>query len=105
MGTNVEKMSRKELLKLRDDVEKALINAEKRERQEALKAAEKAAAEFGFSLSELSGDAPRATKGRKAKAKYRNPAEPQQTWTGRGRKPQWLHDALKAGADISDLEI
>ena len=105
MGINLEKMSRKDLLELRDGVEKALATAEKRERQEALKAAEKAAAEFGFSLSELSGDAPRTAKGTKAKAKYRNPAAPEQTWTGRGRKPQWIHDALKAGADISDLEI
>ncbi|MEO1108651.1 MAG: H-NS histone family protein [Pseudomonadota bacterium] len=105
MGINLEEMSRKELLSLRDNVEKALANAEKRERKEALKAAEKAAAEFGFSLSELSDDAPRTAKGTKAKAKYRNPADPAQTWTGRGRKPQWIHDALKSGAEISDLEI
>lgn len=105
MGINLENMSRKDLLDLRGKVEKALVNAEKRERQEALKAAEKAAAEFGFSLSELSGDAPRGVKGTKAKAKYRNPTAPDQTWSGRGRKPQWVHDALKGGADISDLEI
>ncbi|MDA7964058.1 H-NS histone family protein [Ruegeria sp.] len=105
MGINLEKMSRKELLELRDNIEKALKTAEVRERQEALKAAEKAAAEFGFSLSELSSGAQRSAKGTKAKPKYRNPADPEQTWTGRGRKPQWVHDALKSGADISDLEI
>ncbi|NOD64153.1 MULTISPECIES: H-NS family nucleoid-associated regulatory protein [unclassified Ruegeria] len=105
MGINLEQMSRKELLSLRDEIEKALVSAEKRERQEALKAAEKAAAEFGFSLSELSSDAPRGGKTPKTKAKYRNPSNPEQTWTGRGRKPQWVHDALKAGADISELEI
>ena len=103
MGTELEKMSRKELLDLRDRVEKALVNAEKRERKEALKAAEKAAAEFGFSLSELAEDSP--TSGKAARAKYINPADPKQTWSGRGRKPQWLHDALQSGADISDLEI
>lgn len=105
MGINLDKLSRKELLELRDQLEKALENAEARERQEALKAAEKAAAEFGFSLSDLASQTPRSAKGTKARAKYRNPAEPSQTWTGRGRKPQWVHDALKAGADISDLEI
>lgn len=105
MGINLEQMSRKDLMALRNDVEKALIRAEKRERQEALKAAEKAAAEFGFSLSELSGEAPRGIKPTKTKAKYRNPENPDQTWTGRGRKPQWVHDALTAGVDISDLEI
>ncbi len=105
MGINLENMSRKELLELRGRIEKALKSAEKRERQSALKAAEKAAAEFGFSLSELSGDASRVSKGAKAKAKYRNPSDANQTWSGRGRKPQWIHDALKSGADISDLEI
>lgn len=105
MGVNLEIMSRKELLKLREAVEKAIVNAEKKDRQEALKAAEKAVAEFGFSLAELSDDAPRSAKGSKAKAKYRNPANPEQTWTGRGRKPQWIHDALKDGVDIADLEI
>lgn len=105
MAISLEKMSRKELLELRDQVEKALRNAEKRERKEALKAAEKAAAEFGFSLSELSVDGSKPSKGMKAKAKYKNPANPEQTWSGRGRKPQWVHDALKSGADIADLEI
>ncbi len=105
MGINLDNMSRKDLLELRDQIEKALKTAEKRERQNALKAAEQAAAEFGFSLAELSSDAPRGPKGSKAKAKYRNPAAPEQTWSGRGRKPQWVHEALKSGADIADLEI
>jgi len=105
MAISLEKMSRKELLELRDKVEIALKGAEKRERKEALKAAEKAAAEFGFTLSELSNGSATPSKGLKSKAKYKNPANPDQTWSGRGRKPQWVHDALKAGADISDLEI
>lgn len=105
MGTNLSEMSRKELLELRLGVEEALKTAELRERQEALIAAEKAAAEFGFSLAELSGETRKSTKGTKAAAKYRNPANPEQTWTGRGRKPQWIHDSLAAGADITDLEI
>ncbi|MBY6059303.1 H-NS histone family protein [Leisingera sp. ANG59] len=41
----------------------------------------------------------------KAAAKYANPADPSQTWSGRGRKPGWVHEALKAGKSIEDLEI
>jgi len=41
----------------------------------------------------------------KAAPKYRNPSDPEQTWSGRGRKPGWLVTALEAGVDISDLEI
>ncbi|WP_170327167.1 H-NS histone family protein [Ruegeria arenilitoris] len=105
MAISLEKMSRKELLELRDQVEAALKSAEKRERKEALQAAEKAAAEFGFSLSELSDGAAKPSKSAKTRAKYKNPANPEQTWSGRGRKPQWVHEALNAGADIADLEI
>lgn len=43
--------------------------------------------------------------GTKAPAKYANPIDPSQTWTGRGRKPAWVHEAVKAGKSIEDLEI
>ncbi|WP_170772522.1 H-NS family nucleoid-associated regulatory protein [Ruegeria lacuscaerulensis] len=105
MGTNLENMSRKELIALRENVDKALKKAEKRERQEALKAAEKAAAEYGFSLAELSDGGSVTGKQAKSKAKYRNPSSPDQTWSGRGRKPQWVHDVLNSGANMADLEI
>jgi len=41
----------------------------------------------------------------KVKAKYRNPANPEQTWSGRGRRPLWINAAMNDGADITDLEI
>lgn len=107
MAIDLKSMSRKELKQLGKDVAKALKDAERRERQEALKAAEKAAAEFGFSLTELAGEKKGRgpAKGSTAKAKYRNPDDPSQTWSGRGRKPQWIHDALAKGTDVADLEI
>lgn len=111
MAFNLKAMTRKELTKLKKDVDKALKTAADRERRDALKAAEKAAAEFGYSLGELSGmpkpkAAKKAPKGKaKAKAKYRNPANPEQTWSGRGRKPFWINEALTNGVDITDLEI
>ncbi len=113
MTIDLKGLSRKELSKLAKDVAKALKAAEDRERRDARKAAEKAAAEFGYSLGELSGEpkakAPKKrAKGKpkaKAKPKYRNPANPEQTWSGRGRKPQWIHDAVANNVDIADLEI
>ena len=107
MAIDLSAMSRKELLQLQKDIEKALKEAEQRERREALKAAEKAAAEFGFSLSDLSADAkPRGAASKsKTPPKYRNPENPEETWSGRGRKPQWVHDALAKGVDITEMEI
>ncbi|MFP3383476.1 MULTISPECIES: H-NS family nucleoid-associated regulatory protein [Tritonibacter] len=106
MSIDLTEMSRKELLQLHKDVEKALKDAEVRERTEALKAAEQAAAEYGFSLDEVfANPAKGAVRKSKASPKYRNPENPDETWTGRGRKPHWVHAALKNGVDISDLEI
>lgn len=107
MVIDLSGLSRKELMELSTNVDKALKDAEVRERREALKAAEQAAAEFGFSLAELSSDGKVrvAAKQAKAPAKYRNPEDPEQTWSGRGRKPRWVHEALTKGADITDLEI
>lgn len=33
--------------------------------------------------------------------RYRNPADPTQTWTGRGRRPFWLVEALKKGQSLA----
>jgi DNA-binding protein H-NS len=41
----------------------------------------------------------------KVKPKYRNPANPEQTWSGRGKRPHWFNDALKAGKKEKDLLI
>ena len=37
--------------------------------------------------------------------KYRNPAKPSETWTGRGKKPRWLAAQLKSGKQIDDFRI
>jgi DNA-binding protein H-NS len=38
-------------------------------------------------------------------AKYRNPAEPSETWAGRGKRPRWLSAQLKSGKQIDDFRI
>lgn len=37
--------------------------------------------------------------------KYRNPNEPSQTWSGRGKKPRWLTAALRTGHSIDEFII
>ena len=105
MKINLSEMTRKELLQLQQDVSIALKDAEQRELTEARKAIEEAAAEYGYSIDEVLGNMGKGGKRAKAAAKYRNPENPEETWTGRGRKPHWIHAALTNGLDISDLEI
>lgn len=102
-------MSSKELSDLRSDVEAALKEAVVRDKAQARVAAEKAAAEFGFSLTDVLGGADGARRKADDKTvsppKYRNPEDAAQTWTGRGRKPAWFNTALANGASPEDLEI
>lgn len=38
-------------------------------------------------------------------ARFRNPADQSQTWTGRGRQPKWIAEALAGGKSLDDFRI
>ena len=99
---NVDRMSLKELLDLERKVQKAIVVARDRERAEVKAALAKLAEKRGFSVSELYGGRGR---GKTSVAKYANPANRSETWTGRGRKPNWLVAKLKKGAKLESFAI
>jgi DNA-binding protein H-NS len=99
---NVDKMSLKELIELEAKVQKAIAVARERERAEVKQAMAALAEKRGFSVSELFGGRGR---GKGSAAKYANPDNRTETWTGRGRKPNWLVAKLKKGANIADFAI
>ena len=110
MNRDLKTMTRKELMKLRADIDKALDKLTEKERKAARAAAEKAAASFGFSLDEITDGNNGTTKSpKKVKApaapRYRNPDDNSQTWTGKGRQPGWFKAALAAGKSPDDMEI
>jgi DNA-binding protein H-NS len=37
--------------------------------------------------------------------KFRNPAQPGETWAGRGKQPRWLTAQLKSGKQLDDFRI
>ena len=97
---NLDKMSFKELEALRSDVDLAITDA----RKAALDAAHEAAAKHGFTLDELVGGSKKTVKS-PAPAKYAHPENPATTWSGRGRQPGWIKDALAAGKSLDDFLI
>lgn len=40
-----------------------------------------------------------------SKPKYRHPENLDLTWSGRGRRPAWIRDALEAGRRLTDFEV
>lgn len=60
----------------------------------------------GYTLADLGLDGGKAEKVRRpARPKYRNPANPQQTWTGRGKNPNWVRDAMSVGYTLEQMLI
>jgi len=59
------------------------------------------AKQTGFSIDELIGNTPSSPR----KAKYRNPDNHEQVWGGRGKRPAWFNEALKAGKTIDQLSV
>ncbi len=106
-ANDLDAMSMDELQALAANVKKAMANVEKRRRKEARDAIEKVAREYGMSISDVLGSAPAAKKSSKAAApaKFANPEDPSQTWSGRGRQPGWYKKAVEGGADPSSLAI
>lgn len=106
---DLSSMTRLELEKLKGQIDKALVVVAENEKKAALAAAKKAAAAHGFSLAEITG----MMSGRKGKSgvksaaapKYRNPADHSQTWTGKGRQPEWFKSALAGGTSPDMMEI
>lgn len=95
-----------ELKKLQKDVTKAIENFEERKRLEALAAVKAKAQEMGFSLEELAATATKKKTGKSAGIpKYVHPENPAKTWTGRGRQPAWIKDALNAGRSLDEFLI
>ncbi|WP_299969311.1 H-NS histone family protein [uncultured Roseobacter sp.] len=105
---NLEKMTMAQLQAHQKAVAKAIAKLEKQQKTEALKAAKTAASKYGYSLNELLESAPdpsRVRKTTKAPAKYRHPENPEVTWTGRGRQPGWIKEAIQSGKSVDDFLI
>ncbi|MFN3280528.1 MAG: H-NS family nucleoid-associated regulatory protein [Tabrizicola sp.] len=104
MNVDLNSLSLKELKDLQSQVAKAIAGYEDRRKKEVLAELDEIAKAKGYSLAELTGIAA----GRKrapSVAKYANPANPSDTWSGRGRKPRWFTEALAKGKKPEDLAI
>ena len=104
MNIDVNSLSLKELKDLQSQVAKTISGYEDRRKREALAELEEKAKAMGFSLAELTGVT--ATRKRTPSvARYANPANKADTWSGRGRKPRWFSEALAKGKKPDDLAI
>lgn len=121
MSIDINTLSAKELESLISKAKKRKTTLSKRKPlgQVRKKLAQQAKNE-GYTLEELFGagagtsSATRAPRGTAKKArkslgkvppKYRNPANPEETWTGRGKQPRWLAAYTSEGRNVDEFLI
>lgn len=126
MQNNYSNLSLAKLKREKNKIEKAIAASEAKEKQVAMAKVVAVAKEAGLDLSELlasdlkvrkrpsgkgAGTAPvtrkKTSKAKRAKVapKYRNPDDPDITWTGRGRQPVWVRELLGNGGTLESITI
>lgn len=103
MAKELDRMSLRELKELELKVQRARAHAQDRNRSDVRKKVEAIITDAGFKVTDIFGG--RGGKGRTVAAKYANPDDPSETWTGRGRKPRWLNAKVQEGAKIEKFLI
>ncbi|HSR65690.1 MAG TPA: H-NS histone family protein [Xanthomonadaceae bacterium] len=120
MSIDLAGLSPKELDALINQAKKRKTTLSKRKPIAAVRRKVRALAEAeGYSIAELFGAGAPAAKGGAAKprtttagrklgkvaARYRNPANPKETWTGRGMQPRWLAAETAKGRKLDEFLI
>ena len=92
-SSDLEKMTYAELTEMEAKIERIKLEKQNSERAAVRKQLMDMAKEHGFDIRELM-DGRKKGKGTVA-AKYRDPKNPENTWTGRGRMPRWMVAATR----------
>ncbi len=99
--SGLDKMSYAELAEAEAEIARLKVGKQNAERAEVRQKLLEIAKEHGFEISDLFGKGGRKGKGTVA-VKYRDPKNPENTWTGRGRMPRWMTAATKGNKAKKD---
>jgi len=93
-----------QLLDLKNQLDREINARQSEEKAKAKRQILDLVKTYGLSIDDVLSKAPTSTR-KPVEAKYRNPDDASQTWTGRGRKPAWVQAYIDAGFKIEDLAI
>jgi DNA-binding protein H-NS len=99
--------SLKDLIAQKEALERQIEETRRQDRSDAIAKVRALMDEYGLSVSDLStrvAGKPRAGKGNKVAAKYRNAATGE-SWSGRGLQPKWLKAAVASGRKLGDFAV
>jgi DNA-binding protein H-NS len=108
MSIDLSGLSIADLEKLIDNAKGRIEQLKRQQFAELRRTLEQQAKEAGFDIYELfgTGRAVKAPSEKKPVApKYRDTTNPNNTWSGRGKHPVWLRDALATGKTLDSFAI
>jgi len=109
MSVDLSKLSIQELQAFIQQASARIVEVQRTERANLRHNLSEQARQAGYDINELFATRGGAAAGQAAKStnpapiKFRNPANAQQTWSGRGKRPHWFRDGLAAGKTESDF--
>lgn len=105
MSVDISKLSAKELEQLRVSIDGTIEARRNEERKKVVEQIRGILTEHGMSWDDLPRTRGGAGKGAKVSPKFRDPKNPENTWSGRGRKPKWVEAHLASGGSMESLAI
>lgn len=95
-----------ELKTLIADAQKEIKRKEKARVRDIRSEMDKLANKLGMTVEEvINYDKSRKSASKPGVPRFRNPDNPSQTWTGRGKRPRWYVEARERGIEPKDMEI
>nr|VFJ86071.1 MAG: DNA-binding protein H-NS [Candidatus Kentron sp. LFY]VFJ98698.1 MAG: DNA-binding protein H-NS [Candidatus Kentron sp. LFY] len=97
-----------DLVKLRNELDASIDSRREAEKQQLIEEIRQKITERGFTMAEIFGgdDLVKNLKPHAPVApKYHDPDNPEQKWSGRGRKPGWVVALLEKGRTLDELLI
>lgn len=99
---DLSKLSIEELQNLTQAIQEEITSRRAAERERVLQQMRDLASSAGMTLEEILK--PSKPSGG-VSVKYRHPENPALTWTGRGKRPTWLNEALAGGKNLEDFAV
>ena len=102
-------LSLPDLKKVMEACEAQIVETQKKEKAETLRMmrelAESKGVDFEEIVQELGGAKKDKSRNGNLPPKFRHPEDPSKTWSGRGRKPQWLRDLEAQGHSADEYKV
>ncbi len=102
--SNIGEMETQALKEQLAELEREVLRREAESRLRKARELEAKAQSMGFvSLAEAARTLSGLASDERTRPTYVNPDNPEQTWSGRGRKPKWVHEHMRKGMPIEAL--